>query len=308
VRPLQHAEFSKCRRRRRCRVGARAPRQKGKDGPEYEQRANELQPRCRAQEIRAQARSCRPRGSARASPTGGCVTVTAPQPAAPSSSRRRYTYCLPARAARYTYRPSSAATRCTLLRQSRVLRHHPTSLARYASGAIAHHKSISTSSHTSQLSAPMQRHVVAALQLCSPRHLLPRTSGHASLRKSIACAEYMLNSRLQAQTAVQHLPQSSAPVQAVLTVHDGHRHRLSATRGSAHRTLTSEWRRRLRWRLAKSVVPNVPKRCQVYSLTRAGASRGACLLKRPSLHMTTSKTSGLVSKWRLMRPSKSGRL
>jgi hypothetical protein len=53
---------------------------------------------------------------------------------------------------------------------------------------------------------------------------------------------------------------------------------------------------------------NVSKRCQVYSLTRAGASRGACLLKRPSLHMTTSKTSGLVSKWRLMRPSKSGRL
>jgi hypothetical protein len=49
-------------------------------------------------------------------------------------------------------------------------------------------------------------HVVAALQLCSPRHLLPRTSGHASLRKSIACAEYMLNSRLQAQTAVAFAP------------------------------------------------------------------------------------------------------
>jgi hypothetical protein len=171
-------------------------------------------------------------------------------------------------------------------RQPMPLRHPSATphLMDAASVAIAHHKSISTSSPRRSSLRP------CSACRCSSRNYAARVTscrgqaGTQALRKSIACAEYMhWNSRLQAQTAVQHLPQSSAPVQAVLTVHG------APAPSIGHKRLSTphpdeQWRRRLRWRLAKCGAMG-SRRLPSAQRTRAGASRGACLLKRPSLHI-----------------------
>jgi hypothetical protein len=193
-----------------------------------------------------------------APPATPTASQLAPQPAAPSSA-------------------------------SRALRPSPHSLSR----KIRLHRSPQIYLHfqpTSQLSAPMQR---MSLQLSQLQPASPPAEDKRARKPSQKihrlCRVHALRT---ADCAGTDCSAAFAPVQCPSTEPDGAWGTGTVYRPQEVSTPHPDERVAKAVAVAVGECSPVPKRCQgVHSLTRAGASRGACLLKRPSLHMTTSKTS-----------------